>query len=320
MSYVYFCVGKYEESISLIDEIFFFARCLFDKLAAYRTLCLTLLQKGKHDEAVETCMDVLNQLGIHVPRRMPVLHIILGSIKVQRLLSRYSDEQLLSPVPMPTNMMIDKILNFTLLLTRISFISFRGELQVMSIITTAKVVISNGWRKCRPNALQACGLLFLARSDYDRAFHFVEMAVGLAKEGMDVIHDTRTILVANLYILHFKKPYHSCLEACSECAKVFEEVADPEDHFLSLTGYASLYYLCGYALRPLEKDIAHPLELIADYGQIFYLGWYRVFANFILTLLGTEVSKDFSWGAAMKGKHLAARSAVPSHDACLPLL
>jgi predicted ATPase len=92
LAHVRFCCGKMDSMRNLIDDILRHAKSLKDKLGAYRSMILCLFQEGDTVGARELTLDVLDQLGIHMPRRFFKLKIVMGILRTRRRLRCFSDD------------------------------------------------------------------------------------------------------------------------------------------------------------------------------------------------------------------------------------
>jgi predicted ATPase len=83
LAHVQSCCGKPYVAATMVDEILEHAKCLKDKLGAYRSSIRSLFQQGDYDMAIQTNLLVLDQLGLRIPRRFLKLHVLRLVLRVR---------------------------------------------------------------------------------------------------------------------------------------------------------------------------------------------------------------------------------------------
>ena len=291
--------GKLEQCKNLINEVLGHAKSLEHTLRVNRSLSWVLMLAGSYEEAIELCLDVLDSLGIRLPRRFQKFHVVAGMLDIRRRLAKFTDEELLSPIPVECNLMLDYIFEFTEMLGLVSFVFHDMVCNQLALQTLINLTLKYGSQKVLPFSLASSGTIFAIASDYDKANHYANLATRAAELCDDPIESAKGIVMANAFLRHWRKPYHECLKAFSGCVKVFEDVGDLFHFFRSFLFYSMFYYLCGLDLRHLETDMILSLQMLEEFGQTFMCAVYRPMVQFVLNLRGNSEDPRVLTGFAM---------------------
>ena len=307
------CTGKLDESKSLIDEVLCHAQSLDDKLPVYRSLSWGMMLTGRYQEAVDVCLSALDLLDVRLPRRMQKFHIIRGVLDVKRQLAKCSDDELLHPATVDSNLRLNFVIEFTEMLALVSLVFRDMVYNRIAMILLIKLTLQHGYMKTLPIALAASGILHAMLSDFNEGNRLADLAIRAAEECDDAVDAAKGIVIANACVRHWRRPFHECLKAFSGCLNIFEDAGDIFQFFRCVVMYSMMYYLCGLDLRPLEDDMLHSLQMLEEYGQTLMCAMYQPAVQFILSLRGKSEDPRILTGFAMNEVEFLAKWTTTSH-------
>jgi predicted ATPase len=97
LAFVLFSNGSMDECLRLVDQIYCHSRCDEDRYEAQFLHVEVLASLNRLDECIKVSMSILSQLGHRkLPKNPSLLHIILGIVRVKKLLKNKSDADLLN--------------------------------------------------------------------------------------------------------------------------------------------------------------------------------------------------------------------------------
>jgi predicted ATPase len=285
LAHVHFCCGKHEASRRMIDEVLNHARSLDDKLGVYRSLILSLWQKEEQDATIDVTLSVLDQLGIHIPRRFRWLHIARRLFLTRRKLRSYTDEELLT-LPEITEKNLIAAWSFVTLLVEIALVTGNMEYHILALLQALSMMLTRGHYKGSGLTLAFVGFLFHVFADFDSAYHYVKLALKIAARGNDINEDAKTVITSYWFVVHWKKPFQDCIEPVLGALKTAMDVGDVKYTFFAIMTYTELYLHCGLRLDPIKQDMMRFVEVLEGYGQGYFLALYLPRVQLVLNLMG----------------------------------
>jgi hypothetical protein len=298
LTHVSFCYGDTDSISTLVDEILHHGKSLKDKLGAYRSTILSSFQEGDTTGAIEMTLFVLDQLGVHMPRRFIKLSILRRVLRVRRRLQRYSDDDLLA-LPEMSDENLRQAPAFVALLGAFGMVTGRTDYQHLALIQNISVTLEGVNSDWTVVSFGACGYLFAIFGETDTAYRYGKLALQMVDEGSHSSQDARATVMTYFCVWHWKNPYHDCLGPFLRAYKMALDTGAIEDLFFSIIGYSIVYYHCGLQLDPFEKDMRRFTEVLEDYGQTYFLAIYKTHVQFILNLMGQSDDPTILTGEAM---------------------
>jgi predicted ATPase len=298
LAHVHFCCGKHEASRRMIDEVLDHARSLDDKLGVYRSLILSLWQNEEQEATLSVTLSVLEQLGIHIPRRFRWLRIARGLFLARRKLRSYTDEELLT-LPEMTEKNVIAAWSFITLLVEIALVTGNTEYHILALLQALSTMLTRGHYKGSGLTLAFVGFLFHVFADFDSAYHYVKLALKIAARGNDINEDAKTVITSYWFVVHWKKPFQDCIEPVLGALKMAMDVGDVKYTFFAIMTYSELYLHCGLRLDPIKQDMMRFVEVLEGYGQGYFLALYLPRVQLVLNLMGMSENPVVLTGEVM---------------------
>lgn len=288
LAYARFCLGDLTGSQMVIDEVINKAQRLREKLPAYRTLALCLSHKYTPAAGVDVILDVLDLLGVHLPRKFVKFHVVRKIYLLKRKLATFTDTDLLHLPKAEPNETVDAVVDFFPLLVVLSHAGGDDAVRVLVMLEAAALTLRVGRTKISANAMSCIACLFAQMKDFESAHRYARIALKFAEPCESPICDARAITGTHVFSMHWRISYNACLEPLVKANNILKE--SPGDLFFSAFSYTAVYYECGLDLRPLELDLMRSIDLLTEYGQVSFLNILKPRAQMVHNLMGR--SKD----------------------------
>lgn len=252
--------GNFQRVIELIEEIFEHARCLEDKLRAYKSLIRsTALQKNVH-EATMIGLDVLKQLGEPLPSKATKFVIAVELMKVKMALRGKTNQDLLNLPPMRDKSKIEssEILNLIVY----SCYQTRGPYTPLVCFRSVLLTLKYGLHEGSSVAFAMYGAVLCGMGlDLKVGHRFGQLAISLAedmhaKQMMPMVYFT-----VGAGIIHWTQPLKESLEILEYAGKIGMEVGNIEFALLSLHCRSVNMAFFGLSLRTVEEGILEGIRI-----------------------------------------------------------
>lgn len=284
LAYALFCSGRMDACKTVVDEILDNACSLEDKIPAYKTLALCVAQQSGPDVGREIILDVLDKLGIHLPRRFVKWRLIRRVIKAKRILQQGSAEVWLKLPQASDDFRVDAISHFLPLLTQLGIVAGRYEWQALSGILGIEITLEMGYTEVAAGTATAAAALLAKLGDLKRAFHYADVALKLVDRGDFPRGDGRAIVYAVHFVLHWRMSYHSCMKQIIRASNLLRSVNALDQLFFCMFDCSLFHFLSGLSLSELRRQAVKSLEMLKEYGQVFFFALYQAMTQLALRL------------------------------------
>ena len=230
LSHVLFCNGQHDDIWAVIDDVLTNAKSLNDKLDVCQTLINALVAEGRFQEAVETNVDVLDELGIRLPRSHLPYHIVRRFLRTRRKIRHKTDDELLKFNPQYDTRALYQC-DFLILLMETCMVSGNLSTQILATLEALELVMDRGIEEMAAMAMTGVGYLYGLRGRNDKSHRFGKLAVKIASEGRLPRLDSRALSYSYQFLIPWRQPFHDCLEPCLQSYKMALERGDIEQVF-----------------------------------------------------------------------------------------
>jgi predicted ATPase len=233
LSHVLFCNGEHEENWVVIDDVLRNSKNLADKLSVCRTLIVALVAAGRFAEAVETNLDVLDQLGVQIPRKIKAIHLVTSYMRTRQKLRRKTDEDLIKFESGADRWALHQC-DFLILLMETCMLGGQVEIQILATMQALWLVLDRGIEEMASMAMAGAGYIYGLRGRNDKSYRFGKLAARIASQGKNPSLDSRAMSYAYQYLIPWREPYHKCLDPLMSAYKMALDRGDIEQLFLPI--------------------------------------------------------------------------------------
>ncbi|MBI5568845.1 MAG: AAA family ATPase [Desulfomonile tiedjei] len=261
------------------------ARTLLDRVKVYEVAIRALAAQNKMVDAVDLARQVLRLLGVRLPEKPTKLHVISALVKTKWFLwlKRFEALDSLPAMTDPFHLATMRILSSA---SKAAYMAV-PEMLPLLLLKLLRLSLQHGNAPESSIAYAAYGFLLIGfLGQLDEGYRFGRLGLRMAEQFNDGKLKSRTSMVFNLLIRHWKSDFRAVLKPMQEAYQSGLEHGNLEDAAVSAFIYCSASYHMGKELTRLEREIASYNEVIRKLAQQSSLHLNLVFRQAILNLMG----------------------------------
>ena len=301
----YLTGNNFDEIDSWGDLVIEKAKTLLDRVKVYQIKILAdVTQNNNLDQATETLLSILKQLGVNLPKNPRKINIFLEflrtrlALSIKLALTRKKIEDLIELDEMEDSDNSDKIaaIDILNLLSTATYFSNR-YLWLLVAFKTVQLSIKYGNTASSASAYVRyanflCGLV----KEFDAGYKFGELALNLSinldnRKYKNRIIKSRVMFNFNVFICHWREDVKISLPKLLDTYKICLETGELEFAYLSLVAYFAYSYLIGKDLKNLEQEIdiySKKFEKLQQTTTIADLNYIKITYQVLLNLINKE--------------------------------
>jgi predicted ATPase/signal transduction histidine kinase/tRNA A-37 threonylcarbamoyl transferase component Bud32 len=289
--------GDFEQMERLVQIVRSQAKTVLDKAQALEVKILALIAQTKLEQAVETGVQILRQLGVRLPQKPNKLNILMGLLETKVALAgkQISDLADLGQMSDPYKLAALRILS------RIVSPAFIGAPTLLPLIAFKQVILSVKHGNCAESiyayaiyGLILCGVI----GDIESGYEFGQLALRLLERFNAREFRTKALFIANGFIGHWKAPAKETLIPLLEAYKSGLETGDLEYAAYAVLVYSFNAYLSGKELSELEPQMAAYSNVMEQLNQQPALSMHQPYHQAVLNLLNRAENPYYLIGDA----------------------
>jgi signal transduction histidine kinase/CheY-like chemotaxis protein len=305
---MYLC-GEFEQVEYWAAIVLEGAKTVLDTMKAYEVKIQTDIGQNQLLKAVNTALQVLQQLGISFPE-VPNQSDI--QLELDIISSRFSEKPISDLIHLPQMTEPDKLAAMRIL-SRITIPAQAVAPDLMPLLASKQVNLSIQYGNAfvSPFAYAIYGLILCGMvGNIDSGYEFGQLALRLLSRPNTHSLKGRTLLIVNNYIIPWK-------EHLRETSKPFLEAYQSglETGELEFAAYGAYSYCCqsiviGKELVEVERQMRTYSEAMRQLKQEAVLIWTQIHQQFILNLMGCSVNPT-----RLIGESYDEDNGLPQHEA-----
>lgn len=246
-------IGTQERLDYLLDQIFENARTFDDKFQAHCTQ-IYADSSGREQQSLDHAIEVLEELGMRLPRRPSVPKLMVELLRVRRMMRGRTDESILRLPSMtnPKHIQAMQILQLTVLASMLA----RPLLTPFIILKMTALTIESGLSVFAPGAMSTYGMLFvIVHRDFPTAERFGRLGLRLL-ERADALEYLPRVYAAYYGVI--QSWTHEAKHAADPLLKAYRTglmTGDVEFSALCRNMYFSVAMHSGKPLDALEREV-----------------------------------------------------------------
>ncbi|HEY9297229.1 MAG TPA: serine/threonine protein kinase, partial [Phormidium sp.] len=284
----YLC-GDFEQVESWVAIVLQEAKTVFDIVKVYEVKIQTYIAQNQPLKAINTALQVLQQLGISFPEKPSQADIDLELYTITSLLSEKSIQDL---IHLPQMTEPDKLAAMRILssITVIAHITGFNNLMPLLVSKQVNLSIQYGNALVSPFAYGFYGLLCGLVGNIESGYEFGQLALRLLSQPNSHSLRARTLLIVNVFIIHWKEHIRELLEPLLEAYQSGLETGDLESAGYNAYHYCFQSFFVGKELVELEREMTTYSEAIRQIKQEIVLTWTQIYQQAVLNLMGRSVN------------------------------
>ena len=292
-----YLTGDFEQMERLAQIVRNQAKTVLDKAQVIEVKILALIAQTKLEQAVDTGVQILRELGVRLPQKPNKLNILMGLLETKLTLAgkRISDLAELRQMSDPFKLAALRILS------RIVSPAFIAAPKLLPLIASKQVILSVKHGNCAESiyayaiyGLILCGVV----GDIESGYEFGQLALRLLERFNARKFKTKALFIANGFIGHWKAPAKETLLPLLEAYKSGLETGDLEYAAYAVLVYSFNAYLSGKELSELESQMAAYSKVMGQLNQEPALSMHQPHHQAVLNLLYRAENPCFLIGNA----------------------
>ncbi len=301
--------GQFEKMEAIASITLKHSKTLLDKITTYETQIQASLAQNRPAESVQTALNVLKQLSIHLPKAPTTVQTLLGLAKTKLILGRKKPSDLLN---LPTMSKPEKLAAMRILASTTSA-AFLGSPKLFPLLVFQQVSLSvqHGNSPLSAYAYACYGTILSGMlSDIDGGYEFGQLALQILEKFNGRYLQSKVLVPVNIFTLHWKQHLQSTLAGLQEGYQVGLETGDVECSAWCASFLNQHLYWSGHELSDLEQTLLHYSEAIKLSKQDTALANIGTCHQSVLNLLGKSLNPSILDGSAYSEAQNAIQEAV----------
>jgi PAS domain S-box-containing protein len=284
----YFC-GDFEQVENWTTSVLQEAKTVLDVIKVYEVKIQISMAENQPLEAINTGLQVLQQLGINSAEKLSQSDMQLELEAITCLLSEKPVEDL---IYLPE--MVDPYkLAAMRILSSITIAAYLAAPALMPLLVSRQVKLSiqYGNASVSPFAYANFGLILCGMvGNIESGYQFGRLALELLAQPNTHSYKARTLTIVTIFIIHWKEHTRELLKPLLEGYQSGLETGDLEFAAYCAHGYCFHSFISGKELVEVEREMTTYSEAIRQIKQEGTLTWNRIDQQFISNLRGCSVN------------------------------
>jgi PAS domain S-box-containing protein len=270
------------------------AKTVLDTVKVYEVKIQTDIAQNQPLKAIDTALQVLQQLEINFPKTPSQSDICL---ELDTITAIFNEKEVESLIHLPEMTEPDKLAAMRIL----SSITIAAQIAAPNLIPllAAKQVnlsIQYGNAFVSPFAYATFGLILCGTiGNIETGYQFGQLALNLLSQTHNHALKARTLLIVNDFIIHWKEHARELLQPLLEGYQIGLETGDLESAAYCAYTHCFQSYANGKELVEVERDMAIYGEAIHHIKQETALTWNQIFRQVIINLMGCSLAIASPW-------------------------
>ncbi|MEH2421614.1 MAG: AAA family ATPase [Nostoc sp.] len=278
----YLC-GDFEQVEYWVAIVLQSAKTVLDTVKVYEVKIQTDIAQNQRLKAIDTALQVLQQLGIGFPEKPSQSDIHLELKAIASLIGSKPIEDL-SHLPQMTEP--DKLAAMRIL-SSITVPAYIVAPDLMPLLASKQVNLSiqYGNAFASPFAYALCGLILCGMvGNIESGYQFGQLALRQLSQPNTHSLRARTLMFVNIFIIHRKEHLRKILQPLLEAYQSGLETGDFEFAAYCAHTYCLQSFVVGKELLEVEREMRTFSEAIRQFKQEAVLNWAEIFQQSILNL------------------------------------
>ncbi|MEH1861674.1 MAG: AAA family ATPase [Nostoc sp.] len=304
----YLC-GDFEQVEYWVAIVLQEARTVLDTVKVYEVKIQTDIAQNHLLKAINTGLQVLQQLGISFPETPSQLDI---QLELDAIASLFSEKQIKDLIHLPEMTEPEKLAAMRIL-SRITITAWIAAPDLMALLVSKQVSLSfeHGNSFASSFAYANFGLVLCGKvEDIETGYEFGQLALRQLSQPKSHSLIARTSLIVNTFIIHWKDHVRDTLQPLLEIYQSGLETGDLEFAAYGAHSYCFNSYVVGNELVEVEREMAAYNEALRQIKQEIALTWNQIFHQAIANLMGYSVNPT-----RLVGKFYNEENGLPQHEA-----
>ncbi len=281
----YFC-GDFAQMEQLATVVLEKAHSLLDKIKIYELRIQAAISQNQLLVAIQIAREILNHLGIKLPKQVNKFHILFSLMKMKWILRGKQIEDLYN-LPVMTN---PYKLAAIRILSNIFTSAYQHFPNLLPLIIFHKINLSIKYGNAHESVIAYTLYAFFLCSLFgkiEKGYQFGTLALRLLERFNAPEQKTKVLMLLNNFVTPWKQNIQETLKPLQEAYKTGLEIGDIEYAAHSISGYSYYLYFTGAELSKVAKEMEKSRQAIIEMKQQRILVRHYICQQTALNLLVT---------------------------------
>jgi predicted ATPase/signal transduction histidine kinase/tRNA A-37 threonylcarbamoyl transferase component Bud32/ActR/RegA family two-component response regulator len=281
----YFC-GDFAQMENLATLVLEKAHSLLDKVKIYELKIQAAISQNQLLVAIQIAREILNHLGIKLPKQVNKFHILFSLIKLKWILRGKQIEDLYN-LPVMTN---PYKLAAIRILSNIFTSAYQNFPNLLPLIIFHKINLSVKYGNAHQSAIAYTLYAFFLCSLFgkiEKGYQFGRLSLQLLERLNAPEQKTKILMLLNNFVTPWKQNIQETLKPLQEAYKTGLEIGDIEYAAHSIGAYIYYLYFTGAELNKVVKEMEKCRQAIIEMKQQRILVRHNICQQMALNLLVT---------------------------------
>lgn len=284
----YLC-GEFEQVEYWAGIVLEEAKTVFNTVKVYEVKIQAHVAQNQPLEAINTGLQILQQIGISFPEKpnQSDIHLELDAIT-----SLFGEKAIEDLIHLPEMTEPDKLAAMRIL-SSITIAAYLAAPDLMPLLVSRQVNLSIQYGNAfvSPFAYANFGLILCGIiGNIESGYQFGRLALGLLSQPNAHSYKARTLTIVTIFIIHWKEHTRELLKPLLEAYQSGLETGDLEFAAYCAHGYCFQSFISGKELVEVEREITTYSKAIRQIKQEAALTWTQIHQQSILILMGCSAS------------------------------
>ncbi|WP_036486493.1 AAA family ATPase [Myxosarcina sp. GI1] len=304
----YLC-GKFEDVETWAAIVLQQAKTILDRVKIYEVKIQAFIAHNQLVEAIDTGLQVLQQLGIEFPKN-PIQSEI--RLELDAIASAFDEKAIADLIYLPKMTDPDKLAAMRIL-SKITIAAYIAAPDLMPLLVSQQVNLSinYGNTSVSPFAYATLGMILCGMlGKIESGYEFGQLALRLLSQPNSDALRARTSFIVHNCIIHWKEHLRKISQPLQEAYQHGLETGDLEFAAYCAHTYCFQFYVSGKELVEVERNIAIYGEAIRQIKQETVLAWSKIYRQAIANLMGRSLNSY-----PLIGEFYNEEKELPQHQA-----
>ncbi|BAZ70916.1 serine/threonine protein kinase and signal transduction histidine kinase with GAF and PAS/PAC sensor (plasmid) [Fischerella sp. NIES-4106] len=292
----YLC-GDFEQVEYWVAIVLQEAKTVLDTVKVYEVKIQTYIAQNHLLKAINTGLQVLQQLGISFPETPSQLDI---QLELDTIISRFDNKSIQNLIQLPEMAKPEKLAAMQIL-SRITLAAHHAAPDLVSLLVFKQINLSiqYGNTFVSPFAYANFGLILCGMvGNIEAGYQFGQLALRLLAHLKIDSLKARTLFTVTNFITHWKEHIRETSKPFLEAYQSGLATGDLEFASYCAFTYCLQFFIVGKELVDVEHEMATYGEAIRQIKQTTSLTWTQIFQQSVLNLIGCSVNPSRLVGEA----------------------
>ncbi|MEH1963460.1 MAG: PAS domain-containing protein, partial [Nostoc sp.] len=303
----YLC-GDFEQVECWVAIVLQEAKTVLDIVKVYEVKIQTYIAQNQLLEAINTGLQVLQQLGISFSEKLSQSDI---QLELDTIISRFDNKPIQDLIQLPEMAKPEKLAAMRIL-SRITLVAYHAAPDLVPLLVFKQVNLSiqYGNTFVSPFAYANFGLILCGMvGNIEAGYEFGQLVLRLLPHLKIHSLKARTLFMVTNFIIHWKEHIRETSKPFLQAYQSGLETGDLEFAAYCAFTYCLQLFIVGKELVEVEHEMAKYCEAIHQIKQTTSLNWTQIFQQSVLNLMGCSVNPS-----RLVGESYNEENRLPYHE------